>query len=87
MRVCGEERGHVVVSLNKQGKISGVNCPQCGLKRHTKKGTTQTGERLPTKNSAPYDLLRSFRHTINPCFCFSLAVCKFAVMAEFIITP
>ena len=35
---CGEERGHVVISLNKRGQISRVNCPQCGIKTAFKKG-------------------------------------------------
>ena len=57
---CGEERGHVVVSLNKRGQISRVNCPQCGLNTAYKKGTTRIGERFPTKNSAPYDWTRTY---------------------------
>ena len=58
---CGEERGHVVVSLNKRGQISRVNCPQCGIKTTFKKGKTQTGARPSTKNSAPYDWTRTYR--------------------------
>jgi hypothetical protein len=58
---CGEERGHVVVSLNKRGQISRVNCPQCGIKTAFKKGKTPTGARPSTTNSAPYDWTRTYR--------------------------
>jgi len=58
---CGEERGHVVVSLNKRGQISRVNCPRCGLKTAFKKGKTPTGARHSTKNSAPYDWTLTYR--------------------------
>ena len=30
--VCGEERGHVVASINKRGMISRVSCPKCGTR-------------------------------------------------------
>jgi DNA-directed RNA polymerase subunit RPC12/RpoP len=58
---CGEERGHVVVSLNKRGQISRVNCPRCGVKTAFKKGKTPTGSRHSTKNSAPYDWTLTYR--------------------------
>lgn len=58
---CGEERGHVVVSLNKRGQISRVNCPRCGITTAFKKGKNATEERSPTKNSAPYDWTRTYR--------------------------
>ena len=58
---CGEERGHVVVSLNKRGQISRVNCPRCGAKTPFKKGKAPTGPCLSTKNSAPYDWTRTYR--------------------------
>jgi transcription elongation factor Elf1 len=57
---CGEERGHVVVSLNKRGQISRVNCPRCGVKTAFKKGKTPTGSRQSDKNSAPYDWTRTY---------------------------
>jgi hypothetical protein len=57
---CGEERGHVVVSLNKQGQISRVNCPRCGVNTAYKKGKTLTGARASTKDSAPYDWTRTY---------------------------
>src|SRR5262245_43074941 len=58
---CGEKRGHVVVSLNKRGQISRVNCPQCGINTTLKKGEKAKDERSPAKNSAPYDWTRTYR--------------------------
>jgi hypothetical protein len=58
---CGEERGHVVVSLNKQGHVSRVNCPACGVNTAFKKGKTPTGARASTKDSPPYDWTRTYR--------------------------
>jgi hypothetical protein len=58
---CGEERGHVVVSLNKRGKVLRVNCPRCGVNTAFKKGQTRMGSRQSDKNSAPYDWTRTYR--------------------------
>ena len=58
---CGEERGHVVVSLTKRGQISRVNCPRCGLNTAYKKGKPRRAERFPTRNSAPYDWTCTYR--------------------------
>ena len=58
---CGEERGHVVISLTKQGEISRVNCPQCGVNSRFKKGVVPTSGSSSTKNSAPYDWTRTYR--------------------------
>ena len=58
---CGEERGHVVVSLNKRGHISRVNCPQCGMHTTFKKSKTTTGARASTQNGSPYDWSRTYR--------------------------
>jgi ssDNA-binding Zn-finger/Zn-ribbon topoisomerase 1 len=58
---CGEARGHVVVSLNKRGQISRVNCPRCGITTAFKKAKNATEGRSPTKNSAPYDWTRTYR--------------------------
>src|SRR5207237_560703 len=27
---CGEERGHIIASMTKTGKITRVSCPKCG---------------------------------------------------------
>jgi hypothetical protein len=58
---CGEERGRVVVSLNKRGQISRVNCPRCGVNTPFKKGKTRIGPRASTKDSQPYDWTRTYR--------------------------
>ena len=41
---CGEERGHVIASLTKRGKISRVTCPKCGTL-----GTFKTGAATGTR--------------------------------------
>jgi hypothetical protein len=57
---CDEERGHVVASLNKRGKISRVTCPKCGT-RGTFKGSAITGGSRQVTPSAPYDRTRNYR--------------------------
>ena len=44
---CGEERGHVVVSVTKQGRISRVTCPKCGTRGTFKSGSSLSGLRSP----------------------------------------
>lgn len=39
--ICGEIRGHIVVSINKSGNISSVTCPQCDTRSRFKKGDNQ----------------------------------------------
>ena len=57
---CKEERGHVIASLNKRGKISRVSCPKCGTLGTFKSGaSTGTGRRLDP--GAPYDRTRAYR--------------------------
>src|SRR5262249_676738 len=58
---CGEERGHVVVSLNKRGQISRVNCPRCGITTAFRKGKKPAGVPASTKDSEPYDWARTYR--------------------------
>ncbi len=58
---CGEERGHVVVSLNKRGQISRVSCPRCGVNSAFKKAKTSIGPRASSKESQPYDWTRTYR--------------------------
>jgi hypothetical protein len=57
---CGEERGHVVSTLNKRGKISRVSCPKCGTLGTFKTGSA-TGARRKTDPGAPYDQTRAYR--------------------------
>ncbi len=53
--VCGEERGHVVSSLSKLGRISRVTCTACNTRGTFKSGVKTTGSRASIKAGAPYD--------------------------------
>ncbi|HEU5238099.1 MAG TPA: hypothetical protein VFU37_13265 [Pyrinomonadaceae bacterium] len=55
---CGEERGHIVASVTKKGRITRVSCPKCGSRVAYKAGVTL---RSSTKASAPYDRSRTYR--------------------------
>ncbi|HEY8203696.1 MAG TPA: hypothetical protein VIF81_03130 [Pyrinomonadaceae bacterium] len=55
---CGEERGHVVASVTKKGKITRVSCPICGSRVPYERGTTR---RTSGKAGAPYDRARTYR--------------------------
>jgi transcription elongation factor Elf1 len=55
---CNEERGHIVASLSKAGKITRVSCPICGSRSPYKVGA---GPRTSGKVAAPYDRTRTYR--------------------------
>ena len=55
---CNEERGHIVASVSKTGKITRVSCPICGSRVPYKAGTTRTAS---AKTGAPYDRARTYR--------------------------
>ena len=55
---CNEERGHVVVSVSKTGRITRVGCPMCAS-RVTYRGGTAF--RASAKSGAPYDRTRTYR--------------------------
>lgn len=59
--VCGEEKGHVVVSLSKRGQITRVTCPQCGKQGRFKSSKTVIERRTPAGDSPPYDWTRTYR--------------------------
>jgi hypothetical protein len=59
--VCGEEKGHVVVSLGKRGQVTRVNCPQCGKSSRFKSIKTERVRRTPAGVSPPYDWTRTYR--------------------------
>ena len=68
---CGEERGHVVASLTKHGRVSRVVCPQCGTRSPFKNGTGTKSGRATVTDSAPYDWTRTYRKgqtMIHPTF-------------------
>lgn len=65
---CGEERGHIVASVSKKGKITRVSCPICGSRVPYKSGATR---RTPTEVGAPYDRSRTYRRgqtMLHPMF-------------------
>ena len=55
---CNEERGHIVVSLSKMGKVTRVECPMCASRVMYRAGTTR---RASNKVGAPYDRTRAYR--------------------------
>lgn len=57
---CGEERGHVIASITKTGKISRVTCPKCGTKG-TFKSAAATGQKQKQTTGTPYDRTRAYR--------------------------
>ena len=59
--VCGEERGHVVATVTKRGKISRVSCPKCGTRSAFKNSARVAGTRSSTKTAMPYDWFRTYR--------------------------
>lgn len=59
---CGEQLGHVVKSVTKQGRISRVSCAACGLSGTFKASAKVLGvQELSTKTGAPYDRTRTYR--------------------------
>lgn len=58
--VCDEERGHVVSSVTRGGRISRVSCPKCDT-ISTFKGSTRTSPRPPAQNLPPYDRTHTYR--------------------------
>jgi hypothetical protein len=59
--VCQEERGHVVASINKNGQISRLSCPQCGTRSTFRSGKAAKNARSLPADSAPYDWTRTYR--------------------------
>ena len=57
---CGEERGHVVASVTKAGRITRVSCPKCGTRSPFKVGVSTTS-RPTAKSGEPYDRTRTYR--------------------------
>jgi hypothetical protein len=60
--VCGEERGHIVALVNKNGRISRVTCPQCSTRSTFKsRDGVVEDQALLKKESTPYDWRRTYR--------------------------
>jgi DNA-directed RNA polymerase subunit RPC12/RpoP len=65
---CGVERGHIVASISKSGKVNRVSCPICGSRVPYKKGVTRHAS---TNVGAPYDRARTYRRgdtLVHPSF-------------------
>lgn len=58
---CGEERGHVVVSVTKRGQISRVSCPKCGTRSSFKSSASASDGGVLVKPGAPYNRSRTYR--------------------------
>ena len=59
--VCGVERGHVVASITKQGRISRVDCPKCDTRSTFRSGVKLVGAGGDPEVGALYDRTRSYR--------------------------
>src|ERR1043165_2785750 len=55
---CNEERGHIVVSIGKTGRITRVSCPMCASRVMYRAGTTRS---TSNRVGAPYDRERTYR--------------------------
>ncbi|HEX8291417.1 MAG TPA: hypothetical protein VF570_06675 [Pyrinomonadaceae bacterium] len=58
--VCAEERGHVVASVTKAGRITRVSCPKCGTRSPFKAGV-ESSPRAASKAGAAYDSAHTYR--------------------------
>jgi hypothetical protein len=59
---CGEQRGHVVDSVTKHGRISRVTCPKCGTRGTFKSANGKSVRRSPTQMAgALYDRTRTYK--------------------------
>lgn len=65
---CNEERGHIVASVSKTGKVTRVSCPICNSRVPYKGGGTRTPS---TTAGSPYDPARTYRRgqtMVHPTF-------------------
>jgi DNA-directed RNA polymerase subunit RPC12/RpoP len=65
---CNEQRGHIVASVSKTGKVTRVSCPICNSRVPYKGGATRTAS---TKTGSPYDRSRTYRRgqtMMHPAF-------------------
>jgi len=59
---CDEQRGHVVASITKQGRISRVTCPKCGTRGTFKSAQGKSPRRASTQMAgALYDRTRTYK--------------------------
>jgi DNA-directed RNA polymerase subunit RPC12/RpoP len=55
---CKEERGHIIASVSKTGRVTRVSCPICGSRVPYHAGAVR---RASAKVGAPYDRTRTYR--------------------------
>lgn len=69
---CNEQRGHIVVSVSKTGKVTRVSCPLCNSRVPYKSGGKSGSPRVPsTTAGSPYDRARTYRRgqtMMHPAF-------------------
>ena len=58
---CGEEQGHIVVSIGKNGRVTRVSCAACGSRSVPKVQAIGTRTVTAGKKTIPYDRSRSYR--------------------------
>lgn len=58
--VCGEVRGHVVATMNKNGQIASVYCAQCDSRSRFKKGDSLNAI-AAAREGAPYNWAATYR--------------------------
>ena len=66
-KVCNEERGHVVASINVKGRATRVTCPICGTRGSFKNGANAPATTGPSKEAQSYDWTHRYwvRQLIN----------------------
>ena len=65
---CGKERGHIVASMSKKGRVTRVSCPMCGSYVPYTSGTKRGAS---SKEGPPYDRTRTYRRgqvMLHPMF-------------------
>lgn len=65
---CNEQRGHIVASVSKTGKVTRVSCPVCNSRVPYKGGATR---KPSTSVGSPYDRSRTYRRgqtMVHPTF-------------------
>src|SRR5689334_14474151 len=59
--VCNEERGHIVASVTKLGRITRVTCPQCNTRSSYKSSNHLIKRSRSTAVGMSYDQMRTYR--------------------------
>ena len=58
---CGEERGHIVASVAKSGRVTRVTCAVCSTRSAYKPSVQTDATRAPAKTGTPYDQKHTYR--------------------------